>query len=109
MRRALRAVLDREPTRSEKARVWVNCKSTCAYCGKKLVRATRNVHLDHLVHRAPKHISNRVFSCGICNGDEKRDRDWLEFLREKASTKRVFERRRARSALDRLGIRVQSS
>lgn len=95
VRRALRAILDREPSHSEKTRVWAHFKSACAYCGKKLLRAARNAHLDHLVHRGPNHISNRVLSCGICNGDEKRDRDWLEFLREKAVTTPIFRKRRA--------------
>jgi hypothetical protein len=31
------------------------------------------------------HISNRVPSCKRCNAVEKRERDWHEFLREKAA------------------------
>lgn len=95
VRRALRAILDREPSVSEKTRVWTHFKSACAYCGKKLLRAARNAHLDHLVHRGPNHISNRVLSCGICNGNEKRDRDWLEFLKGKAPTSAILRRRRS--------------
>ena len=42
------------------------------------------------------HISNRVLSCAACNGDEKRDEDWLVFLRKKTPDQELFERRRKR-------------
>jgi hypothetical protein len=38
-------------------------------------------------------LSNRVLSCASCNGDEKRERDWREFLREKNADADVFDLR----------------
>jgi hypothetical protein len=32
-------------------------------------------------------------SCGKCNGDEKRERHWLKFLKSKLTNKRVFQAR----------------
>ena len=38
---------------------------------------------------------NRVLACARCNGDEKRERDWREFLGEKCDDPAVLEHRRA--------------
>jgi hypothetical protein len=32
------------------------------------------------------HISNRVLARGVCNGDDKREADWRDFLRVKTDT-----------------------
>ena len=92
--RALRAILDRELTRTEEALVWRYFKSACAYCGLRLWKKGRKGHLDHLVHGGTNHISNRVLSCGVCNGDEKRDRPWRAFIKEKASSPGTLAARR---------------
>lgn len=96
IRRALRAILDHEPKASEITRLWEYFESSCAYCGITLSKNDRKAHVDHLVHNGPNHIGNRVLSCAQCNGDEKRDRAWLEFLREKVTDEKIFVRRKAR-------------
>jgi hypothetical protein len=82
-RRALWRLVDKNPSKSDIARLWRHFESACAYCGKPLKKEDRNGHLDHLnsnrlVNR--NHISNRVLACNICNGDEKREGDWQKFL-----------------------------
>ncbi len=97
MRRTIRAIIDAEPTKIEIAQVWEYFKGECAYCGRKLNRATKDAHIDHLVSAALKGgnaLSNRVLSCGPCNGNEKREMPWEEFLRRKNPDKRLFEARR---------------
>jgi len=96
MRRALRAILDRELSDKDENLLWKFFKSACAYCEKRLARKGRKAHLDHLIHRGPNHISNRVLSCGVCNGDEKRDGKWAEFLKKKAPNASTFKRRKSR-------------
>jgi hypothetical protein len=96
IRRALRAVVDREPSLSEIAKLWEYFGSACAYCSRRLTRENREGHLDHLLSGGSNHISNRVLSCGLCNGDEKRDKNWIDFLREKTSDATSFNQRRSR-------------
>lgn len=90
IRRALRTVVDPEPNKRAIARLWQHFKSACAYCGRRLDKTLRQGHIDHLVHDGPNHISNRVLACPPCNGDEKREGPWLEFLRKKVSRRGVF-------------------
>lgn len=90
IRRALRAVIDPEPSKQAVRRLWEYFKSCCAYCGRRLEKALRHGHIDHLVHDGPNHLSNRVLACSTCNGDEKREGPWLGFLRKKAGTRKVF-------------------
>lgn len=90
LRRALRAIVDPEPPKSEIAKLWEFFKSACAYCGRNLSRNSREGHLDHLVHTGPNHISNRVLACSTCNGDEKRDLSWLPFLKNKVRSRTLF-------------------
>jgi hypothetical protein len=94
IRRTLRAVVDPEPTIHDIERVWEYFGSACAYCDQKLRHHNREGDIDHLVSGATNHISNRVLSCKPCNGDKKRDRDWLEFLRDTSSDKVAFRERR---------------
>jgi len=96
IRRALRAVVDREPSPSEITKLWEYFSSACAYCSRRLKREKREGHLDHLLSGGSNYISNRVLSCGLCNGDEKRDKNWIEFLREKTSDASTFNQRRSK-------------
>ena len=96
MRRALRAVIDREPSASEIAKLWEYFGSACAYCERPLSRGNREGHVDHLISGGTNHISNRVLSCPACNGDEKRDEDWLVFLQKKTLGQQIFRARRNR-------------
>lgn len=94
VRRALRAVIDREPTDKEISRIWEYFESSCAYCGEKQERNARTGHLDHLLHNGPNHFSNRVLSCAFCNGDAKRDQNWIEFLKWRVADPVTFEQRK---------------
>jgi len=99
MRRALRAVLDPELKDQQRDELWAYFNSECAYCGKPLSREQREGQADHLVPTAlggTNHLSNRVLSCGSCNGDHKRERDWREFLEEKVQDLETLTTRRAR-------------
>jgi hypothetical protein len=49
-----------------------------------------------LISGGTNHISNRVLSCPACNGDEKRDEDWLVFLQKKTLDQQIFRARRDR-------------
>jgi hypothetical protein len=97
IRRALRAVVDPEPNRREVAELWGFFGSACAYCGRSLKKAAREGHVDHLIATTAggtNHISNRVLSCASCNGDEKREEPWLDFLRSKVKNRSLSNARR---------------
>ena len=96
IRRALRTILDPEPSKSAIAHLWDYFKSACAYCGHALSKDARIGHIDHLIHDGPNHISNRVLACPTCNGDEKREGRWLDFLRKKAKNRGDFQLRKRR-------------
>mgnify|MGYP001615645828 CR=1 FL=1 len=96
IRRALRAVVDPDPTPSEVAELWDFFGSACAYCERPLKRGAREGHVDHLdpaTAGGTNHISNRVLSCASCNGDEKRESPWLDFLRIKVKDRTLFDSR----------------
>lgn len=95
MRKTLCAITDLELTVQEKAKIWKYFNSTCAYCDISLREGKREGHMDHLISGGTNHISNRVLSCGPCNGDGKRDRKWQIFLQETASSS-AFRKRRAK-------------
>ncbi len=99
IRRALRAVVDPEPSEKEVVKIWDFFSSACAYCGRNLKKGAREGHVDHLVPATAagtNHISNRVLSCSVCNGDEKGDEPWLNFLRAKTKDQTLFKNRRKR-------------
>jgi hypothetical protein len=93
-------LVDQEPSARETAALWTHFDSKCAYCGLQLTRAGRNGHLDHLEANRSigrNHISNRVLACNICNGDEKREGDWEQFLALKCmADKQIQEARRSK-------------
>lgn len=72
-------------TDKQKDMVWDYFDSHCCFCGIKLVRKERKGHMDHLVSKNDgglNHISNRVLACDKCNGDDKREKTWNDFLKE---------------------------
>ena len=88
MRKSLLEMIDPSPSKQEVGRVWAFFDSKCAYCGVELSRVRREGHIDHLVPlsvNGVNHVSNRVLACGTCNGDEKRDVHWAEFIVQKCS------------------------
>jgi hypothetical protein len=83
MRKVIAAIVDPWP-RSEKP-IWDYFGSECAYCGIALDRTGRRAHMDHAVAGGGNHLGNLILSCAICNGDEKRDEGWREFIERKVA------------------------
>jgi 5-methylcytosine-specific restriction endonuclease McrA len=97
IKRSLFEIISPAPTDKEKKEIWEYYEYSCAYCGRELKKDERKGHLDHI-----KPISNGgtnskynlLLSCSICNGDEKRDMDWDEFLKEKNTNINEYNRRK---------------
>lgn len=85
MKRTVGEILDRSPSNAQVHALWEHFEGRCAYCRKPLEAGARDWHLDHADSGRGNHAGNRVLACGICNGDEKREQGWREFLRAKAS------------------------
>ncbi len=86
IKRALRELIDPSPTIEEADELWRHFQSRCLYCGAILGREEREAHLDHLDSShagGASAIGNRVLACGGCNGDNKRETPWREFLEKK--------------------------
>lgn len=97
MRRAIQDLLCCPLTTKEKDLVWEYFKSRCAYCNKRIDRAHRHGHMDHLDCSATgggNAIHNRVLACKECNGNEKREQNWKLFLKPKCKDAETFQRRR---------------
>lgn len=82
MRRAIQEIVDPGPASVDPLGDYF--ESRCAYCDVLLVRGERDAHTDHAEPDGGNHLGNLVLACGRCNGDEKRDERWLDFLRRKA-------------------------
>lgn len=91
MRRAIEEIVDPGPRNIDA--LWVHFGSRCGYCGTKLRRDKREGHADHAEPVGGNHLGNLVLACGSCNGDEKRDEPWREFLRKKAPDRAVLAER----------------
>jgi hypothetical protein len=85
LRRTVSEIMDRSPSAAQMRALWEHFEGRCAYCRKQLEADGRDWHLDHADSGGGNHAGNRVLACGICNGDEKREQGWREFLRVKAS------------------------
>jgi hypothetical protein len=97
IRSALREIVDKQPSDAQVASVWEYFDNSCAYCGVSLIRAERKGHMDHLVPHTrggTNHFGNRVLACAVCNGDEKRDEPWEEFLARKSQDTATHAQRR---------------
>lgn len=97
IRRSLREICDPSPKKKDEKFIWDFFDSECAYCGKKLDKAKKEGHLDHLVSSAiggSNCLSNRVLSCANCNEKEKLDMPWEEFLGQKNPEKSMASRRK---------------
>jgi 5-methylcytosine-specific restriction endonuclease McrA len=93
IRGSLSEIINPSPSEKEVGDIWSFFDSRCAYCGKKLDKSRREGHIDHLIPKSVggvNHISNRVLACGTCNGDEKRDAHWAEFIIDKYSKNRAM-------------------
>jgi 5-methylcytosine-specific restriction endonuclease McrA len=99
IRRSLREVVDPSPIKKDIHMIWDYFNSECAYCGKKIVKGSKDGHIDHLVSSSCggyNKISNRVLSCATCNEKEKLDRPWEEFLKQKCQNKYIEEKRKSK-------------
>ena len=100
MRRCFQAIIDPHPSKSKINSLWEYFHSSCAYCGVEIERDSRSGHIDHVVSSATggsNDIHNHVLSCARCNGDEKREEPWREFLSRKAGiSSREFKTREKR-------------
>jgi len=88
---------DPEPQKEDKEMVRDFFKNKCAYCGRHLEDGDGDI--DHLISAAlggTNSLANRVLSCKCCNAEEKRDRDWIEFLKEKCDSLSTFQERESR-------------
>lgn len=97
MRRAIQDLLCPPLTMQEEDLVWEYFESRCAYCDKRISRADRHGHMDHLDCSATgggNAIRNRVLACKECNGNEKREQNWKQFLKSKCKDAATFQRRR---------------
>jgi hypothetical protein len=83
MARAVESILDPWPV--SKDPIWNFFGSECAYCGVKLIKGERLGHIDHATSKPGNHMGNLLLACSVCNGDEKLDMDWREFLEQKVS------------------------
>ena len=93
IKRALKALVDPVPKVNEKKKVWDYFENKCAFCGLEMNRAERVGHIDHLIPESKggkNALVNRVLSCSTCNGDEKLDQDWKEFLEYKCPESSQF-------------------
>ena len=94
MLRAMQEILD--PTPTDVGPVWDHFESRCAYCDVALDIAGRSAHIDHAEARGGNHLGNLVLSCGSCNGDEKREMPWRDFVALKAPSETAAAARVAR-------------
>ena len=94
MLRAMQEILD--PSPKDVGPVWDYFESRCAYCDVALEVEGRSAHIDHAEAAGGNHLGNLVLACGTCNGDEKRDMAWREFVALKSLTERDASERVAR-------------
>ena len=94
MRRAVAEILDPSPRNVDA--LWAHFESSCAYCGKPLSREKREGHRDHAVAGGGNGLGNLVLACESCNGDEKREASWHEFLKQKTTDLALRSARQAR-------------
>jgi len=97
LKRSLWRILDPAPKPSEVDSLWAYFESTYAYCGSRLDRDEREGHCDHVIPTSAggtNDVHNHVLACGRCNGDERRESEWDEFLCTKAPSPAVLAARR---------------
>ena len=96
MRRSLAAIVDPPPTPAQVEELWRYFGGECVYCGVTIPRSSRTGHLDHLVASGTNSIFNLALACAKCNGDEKRELPWREFLQRKARYSVAYSEREVR-------------
>jgi 5-methylcytosine-specific restriction endonuclease McrA len=94
MRRTVEEILDPGPRNVDA--LWEHFDAQCAYCGTGLSRDRREGHIDHADPDGGNDLGNLVLACASCNGDEKREESWHEFLRRKTPDDALFAKREGR-------------
>jgi hypothetical protein len=100
IRHTLRKAVDPDPSAKQIRALWAHFESKCAYCGRELDPKSRTAHRDHLEASGRNHISNRVLSCNVCNGDDKREQNWELFLAKKCGSDVGVHKERRQRILD---------
>ena len=98
IKKCLKALIDPKPKKHDKDEVWSYFNNECAYCGDTLTQESRKGHIDHLyseMEGGSNRLSNLVLTCATCNGDEKREANWHEFLAEKCGSDSMAYRERS--------------
>ena len=86
IKRSFLQIVDSHPNKTQKQQIWCYFDNCCAYCDVAIDPKSRQGHLDHLLavqDGGSNDIYNFVLACHICNGDEKREAPWREFLMNK--------------------------
>lgn len=99
MHRAVKELFFRSLNKDEKDLIWKYFESRCVYCDKQIERKDRHGHMDHLDCSAfggGNYVRNRVLACKECNGNEKREGGWEDFLKSKCINTNEFRTRRNR-------------
>ena len=97
IKKSLKALVDPKITKADKAVIWQHFENCCAYCGCGLNPNERKVHIDHVIPESEggsNRLCNLILTCPTCNGDEKRDMPWQEFLTTKYDAKSKKYKRR---------------
>ena len=97
IRAGLKAIVDPHPSASELTQMWEffqnhDGRCQCAFCDEAIVPGTSEAHRDHLLsrkHGGLNHISNRVPACSRCNGNDKREMEWRDFLHPDRGPRRI--------------------
>ena len=86
IKKSLKALVDPKPKQRDKDAIWKLFRFRCAYCGVQLTKESRRGHIDHFYSEmdgGSNKLCNLVLTCSTCNGDEKRESNWNEFLNDK--------------------------
>ena len=90
IKRSLKALIDPKISKADKTTIWQYFENSCAYCGFGLNTNERKAHIDHVIPESEggsNRLCNLILSCSTCNGDEKRDMPWQNFLATKYDVK----------------------
>ncbi len=94
MRRVLNDLLDPPPSEAHQLALREHFAHRCCYCGASA--PPRDGHIDHADRTGGNGLGNLLLACKLCNGDEKRDQGWEDFLRSKNSDATVLAERFSR-------------
>jgi hypothetical protein len=94
MRRAIEDLVDPPPRAAEQRALRAYFGNRCCYCGGDAPE--RLGHIDHATPGGGNHLGNFVLACATCNGDEKREQGWNDFLTAKCPDAEIRSGRHAK-------------